>query len=659
MTGHDRRRFAARGRFLAVVLFAGLALVVGRTVQLQVLEHDTLTALARGEYLSDLRLPARRGQVYDRHGKPLAISVDVPSVFANPAAVVDPRTAARRLAPVLGLDLDSVYQRLAGDRLFVWLKRQVTPEIAAQVTALHQDGVGITKESRRFYPNREVAAHLLGFVGVDGHGLEGIERIFDPDLAGEPQVVPTVRDARGKAVLKGSVDPERRTDGSDLRLTLDLRVQHSTQTELEAGVRAAHAKGGIAVVLDVGTAEVLALATVPAFNPNQAAQSDAQTRRNRAVTDLFEPGSSLKPIVVAAALEARAIEPGATLFCENGAMRVADHTIRDTKPHGWLSVADILAKSSNIGAAKIGANLGRDRLAAALRTFGFGERSGVELPGEVAGLLRPAETWSTVSTATISFGHGVAVNALQLGAAYRVLAADGRYLPPTLIQAVLRPDGAVETPPVRAERRVLAEKTAARVTGMLEKVVSADGTGLLARVPGYRVAGKTGTAQKPDPVAGGYSADRYVAVFAGYLPAEAPRVVIVVAIDEPEDVHTGGAVAAPVFASIGLSTMRFLGVVPSEGQAGPPPAAVAPPVAAESTLVDNRPPLPAGRKVAPPGTVPSFLGMTSREVLGVYAQLGAGLNLEMVGSGRVVSQDPSPGAARAGGLRLRLNLANQ
>jgi cell division protein FtsI (penicillin-binding protein 3) len=663
MSQGDRRRFSLRARFLMAVFAAGLTLVVVRAAQLQVFEHAALEALARGEYLSDLRLPAVRGQVYDRHGKPLAISVDVPSVFVNPTQIVDPRAAARKLSPILGLELDLTYQKLAGDRFFVWLKRQVSPEVAAKIEALKIEGVAITKESRRFYPNREVGAQLLGFAGVDGHGLEGVEKQFDNILAGEPQVVSALRDAKGNAVLSGNLDPQRRTSGADLHLTLDLRIQHATQLAIAKAVRVSRAKGALALVLSVADAEILAMANYPDFNPNQASEATAELRRNRVVTDLFEPGSALKPFVIAAALDARAVSSQATFFCENGAMRVADHTIRDTKPHGWLSLADILAKSSNIGAAKVGQALGRDRLAASLRAFGFGERTGVALPGEVAGLLRPPESWSTVSTATISFGHGVAINALQLAAAYRVLAADGRYRTPELVRSIEWADGKIEAPPTRIERRVLNERTAQRVSGMLEKVVSADGTGLLAKVPGYRVAGKTGTAQKPDPVAGGYSADRYVAVFAGYLPAEAPRVVIVVAVDEPVDVHTGGAIAAPVFAEIGDSTMRYLGVVPSESIAAaakpPTPVAVTPPTEGENTLVETRTASEPSRTKSAAGTVPSFLGMSARQVLTAYAELGQSLNLEMEGSGRVTQQDPPPGTRRAGIERLKLLLASQ
>ncbi len=658
MSGRDRRRFGLRARFVLGVFVASLTLVALRAAKLQIFDHQELTRLAQGEYLADLRLAPRRGQVLDRAGKPLAISVDVPSVYANPSSVRDPRVAARKLAPVLGLDLDSVYQKLASDRLFVWLKRQVTPEVATKVQALALDGIGTSKEPRRFYPNREVAAHVLGFAGLDGHGLEGIEKQFDADLAGEEQVVSALKDGKGNAVLAGHLDPDERTSGADLRLTLDLRIQHAAEAALERGVKASRAKAGMAVVLDVATAELLAMAAVPTFNPNEPTNAGSEARRNRALTDQFEPGSSMKPFVIAAALDARVITPKSTVFCENGSMRITDRTIRDTHSHGTLTLTEVLAKSSNIGAAKIGQLLGRERLAGNLRAVGFGERTGIRFPGESAGLLRSPSQWSPISTATISFGHGIAVNLLQLAAAYRVLAAKGRYLQPEFVQSLERPDGTVVKPPARLERQVFSEANTARVLTMLEQVVSSDGTGELANVAGYRVAGKTGTAQKPDPVAGGYSPDRYVAVFAGFLPVEQPRAVVVVAIDEPYGIHTGGAVAAPVFAELAQSTMHFLGVPPQATQG----TLAATPVVAddnEATVVDARNDVSETAARVAAGGMPSFLGMSAREVLDAYAEFGSGLSLEMQGSGVVVQQEPPPGARKNAAGRLRLTLARR
>ena len=381
-----------------------------RAAQLQVQQHEHLARLARDQYLNTVKIPARRGNIYDRSGAPLAISVDVPSVYANPAALTDPRAAARLLGKALGIDPREVYDRLASERYFVWLKRQVSPEMAERVRALGVPGVSITKEPRRFYPNREVGAQVVGFAGLDGRGLEGIEKQFDAELLGEPQTVPAVRDARGQAVLAGGLDPEQRSRGSDVRLTLDLQIQHIAQEALARAVHATRARAASAVVLDVATADVLAMAMVPLFNPNggnpQGPGGDkADRRRNRIVTDIFEPGSTIKPLVVAAALDDGVLTPQSILFCENGRYFLGGHTISDTSPHGWLGLTEVLAKSSNIGMAKIAQAYGKPRLEEALRRFGIGRRTGVEFPGEVAGLLRPATAWSDLEAATISLAR--------------------------------------------------------------------------------------------------------------------------------------------------------------------------------------------------------------------------------------------------------------
>ncbi len=657
MTGADRRRLVRRARVLTALALVGLGGLGARAAALQIGRYDELSRLSREEYLSDLRIPARRGHIVERTGKPLAITVAVPSVFANPSQVEDPRQAARQLAAALQLDLDTVYQRLASDRLFVWLKRQVTPEVAEQVEALGLAGVGITKESRRFYPNREVGAHLIGFCGVDAHGLEGVERQLDDLLAGEPQVVEALRDGRGKALLQTDVEAELRSAGAEVALTIDLRLQHALQAALQQGVRSTQAKAAMAVALAVDSAEVLAMAAEPTFNPNQAAEFGPAARRNRAVTDMFEPGSTLKPLVVAAALEAGAVEPGARIFTENGQLTVVDHTIRDGKPHGWLTLTEIIAKSSNVGAAKVGLALGRDQLSQRLAALGLGRKTGIAFPGETAGLLAPAASWSKLTTATVSFGHGVAVSALQLAAAYRAVAAGGVYRAPTLVGQIETAEGRDLPRPTPEERRVFSAATARRVTAMMEQVVTSEGTGLLAAVAGYRVAGKTGTAQKVDAVTGGYSADRFLALFAGFLPAETPRVVIVVVLDEPQTVHTGGGAAAPIFAEIGAAAMRYLGVVPSEVALKPAPRAGGVEERAVAALT------PAPRIPAPVAVVegddrvPSFIGLSAREVLSRYVELGAGVDLRLEGSGRVVRQSPAPGEPRPAELRVQLVLA--
>lgn len=628
---------------LFAVFTAALGIIVMRSLQLQVLQHSSLQKLSRDQYLDEVRIDARRGQIFDRNSKPLAVAVDVPSVFAVPQTILDPRQSARKMAEILDLDVTTVYQKLATDRSFVWLKRQVSPEMAAKVESQKIRGIGVTREAKRFYPHKELAAQLLGFTDVDARGIEGIEKSLDKFLSGEPQVVAAVRDGRGHAVLEGILDPEQRSRGADVYLTIDLQIQHAAQIALKEAVQKTHADSAMAVVLDVASSEILAMASVPMFNPNNAAESRPDKRRNRPVTDMFEPGSTLKPITAAAALDVGAVKANAVFFCENGSITIGTHTIRDSQPHAWLSLSGIIERSSNIGIAKVGEQLGAVRLANALELFGFGKRTELPLPGETSGAVRSPTTWSKVGLANISFGHGLAVSALQLASAYRVLAGEGVYRSPQLLRSVVYSDGHREDLQVPKERRVVTAKAAHQVMSMMEAAVGPNGTGKLAAIDGYRVAGKTGTAQKIDSVSGGYSNDRFMALFAGVVPADAPRVVIVTVLDEPEGDHQGGAVAAPVFASIAAATMRQLGVVP-KNMSGPISVSVAAPEVQTPTVV------------APPvkGTMPSFVGLTALQAVEHFNSLGANLQLEFSGSGKVVRQELL--AANGSTPRLRLEL---
>lgn len=643
MDGRDRRRFVGRvytlfGAFGLAALLVGL-----RAAQLQLVQHAELEKLAKSQYLDDLKLPARRGHIFDRNGEPVAVSVDVPSVYANPTAVTDPRAAARALAPVLDVPRDVLYQKLAADRLFVWLKRQVSPEVEQKIRSLGLAGINTTRESRRFYPHRELAAQVVGFTDLDSRGIEGIEKTFDEVLVGEPQVVAVERDARGRAVLGGDLDPERRSTGADVFLTLDLAVQHAAETALARAVQRTRAHAGMALVLDAPSGDVLASAVWPPYNANLAGSASADTRRNRSFVDVFEPGSTMKPFVVAAALEAHVIRPDLTLYCENGSITIDGRTLHDSEPHGWLNLVGIIQKSSNICAAKIGAMLGRERLGAWFAAYGFGQKTGVTFPGEGSGLVRDPSTWSDVGLATMSYGHGIAVTAVQMTAAYRALAMDGRWRSPRLVVAVRSPEGKRIEVPLGAERQVLSKTTTDRVRGMLEAAAGPGGTGELAALPGFRVAGKTGTALKPDLVAGGYDPKAYMAVFAGYVPAEAPRIVVMVALDEPVTQHTGGTVAAPVFAEIAAASLRVLGVGTPSAPVVAPPTPTAEALARASALEL----VPREGPAVRPGSMPSFVGLTARQAVRRFEEVGAGLELELVGSGRVVRQDPPAGSERS------------
>ncbi|MBN1961443.1 MAG: PASTA domain-containing protein [Deltaproteobacteria bacterium] len=653
MYNADQRRFGRRVNLLRFLFVVLILFVFARSAQLQIGQHHELDRLARSQYLDDIQLPARRGQIYDRNGEPLAIAIDVPSVYANPAKVVDARAAARDLAPILKLSRETIYHKLIGDRLFVWLKRQVDPEIAVKVQSLNIDGINITKESRRFYPHRELGSQLIGFTNIDVRGLEGIEKAFDEVLTGEPQVVGTERDGRGRTVLKGGLDLEQRTRGADVFLTIDVQIQHAVETALANAVKTTRARSAMGVVLDVASGDILASGVWPKFNPNLGSKAPAYTRRNRVITDMFEPGSTLKPVVIAGALESGTVKPNAVIFCENGSYTIYDRTIRDSKPHGWLSLTGVMQKSSNICAAKIGAAMGRQKLSQWLFNFGFGNRTGISFPGESTGLMRDPSKWADVGLATISFGHGIAVTAIQLAAAYRVLAAGGMYRSPRLVKYVRSAEGEHIDVPLALERQIISRKTTEYIRDMLEAAVKPEGTGVLASVPGYRVAGKTGTAQKPDFVAGGYTSDTFIAVFSGYLPANEPRVVIIVAIDEPKTHHTGGSVAAPAFSEIGATAMRVLGVSPSQ-PTKTPAVALANVVENENILQVTTPSLEV---VNTPGTVPSFIGLTARQAVRRYAAANTGLDLDLLGTGIVVRQEPTAGTKNTNVDRLTLMMA--
>lgn len=653
---------------------AGLVLALGgigaQAYRLQVVEHAHLSRLSQEQYLAHVKIPARRGHIVDQTGAPLAITTDVPSVFANPSAIVDVPATVAALAPVLEMSPQALEARLTGGRYFVWLKRHVADTVGDGVRALKLIGVGVTQEPRRAYPNKEVAAPVIGMAGLDGRGLEGIEKQLDHELLGAPQMVRALRDARGRSVLSGASQQELKSRGAEVTLTLDLQVQHMAEQALAQAVATTHAQGATAVVLDVHTSEILAMAMAPAEVSQGSSSQGPQWLRNRAITDMLEPGSTLKPLVVAAALDAGAVTPYTKVFCENGRLAFKGHTISDTSPHGNLTLTEVIAKSSNIGMAKVSALLGKQNLEFALRRLGFGKKTGVEFPGESAGMLRASGSWSELEGATIAFGQGMASTLLQLAAAYRVLAADGIYREPRLLRQILRADGSVLPLPPPVERPVMSMDAARRVTRMLEAAITpVGGTGRLAAVSGYRVAGKTGTAQKADLLKRGYSSDKYVALFAGYLPAEAPRVVIVVAVDEPKTNHYGGTVAAPVFAQIGAATMQRLGVLASAGVTQPPvgPAETAalrnapPTLAGVAPSVPQQPPEPVEHTfVGPPmetlGSVPSFLGRSARHAVQLFVEHHLPGELHITGLGRVVQQDPAPGTALDGLHQLQLTL---
>ncbi len=630
---------------LFVVLFA---LLIARAVDLTVLRGPDFARRATRQHRQTITLVPQRGAIVDRNGDLLASSVNVPSVFLRPRQLTAADLARLpQLAKALGLPFALVRAKANGTHPFVWLKRQALPQEAQAAAALGIAAVGQIEEARRFYPHGQLAAHVLGFVSVDSQGLAGLERRFDKQIRGEAQEIEVARDAHGRLFHKGALDTDP-LEGARVEVTIDAEVQAVTERELAAGVVAAQARAGAAIVMDPATGEILALANYPSFNPN-----DPQDRvgpawkhraRNRILTDPYEPGSTYKGILAAAALDRGVVHPGDQLFCENGSYRYANKVIHDVHPHGWLTMAEAIQYSSNICATKIGDKLGKERYYEYLRAFGFGQRTGIELPGESPGLLRNVATWARIDLATHSFGQGVSVTPLQLVSAFGAIANGGTLMKPFLVRRVESATGEVlqETTPT-AVHRVIKPETARVATQVLRRVVEEKkGTGVKARIDGYPVAGKTGTAQKVIPGAHGYSG-KYIGSFVGYLPAAAPRAVILVMMDEPAGRGFGGTVAAPVFAKIGLAVMRAMGVEP-ESPADVVPAPPAEPVVelaeAEPTVED----------VA--DGVPSFLGLSMREAMTRAHDVG--FDVQLHGSGYVVGQDPRPGTPRSDDRRLAL-----
>lgn len=643
-------------RAVILVAFMGLA---ARSVHLafdaRSLERATDQAGAT------LRIAAERGQIVDRDGAELAVSVDSPSVFARPREVPDPEGTARALAGPLGTNRRRLAARLGRDSRFVFLKRWVSPAAAEKVKALDLPGIGIVLEPRRTYPHGTLAAQVLGFANIDGQGVRGVEQQEDRWLRGTPRAYRVERDAKGH--LLGIAGVQHATAaGGDVRLTLDGGFQADAEAALVEALRFSGARGGIVVTLDPRSGAVLALAERPTFDPNRFREVPYPATRSRAFQDAVEPGSTFKVFLMAGALDARVVSPDDRIDTEGGSIRVPGKTIQDTHPHGVLSPADVLVVSSNVGAVKVAQALGPERHFRALRAFGFGRPTGSGFPFESAGLLRSWKDWHPVDQATLAFGQGVSVTPMQLAAAVGALANGGELVRPRLVAARRRPGGRWSATHPERVRRVLGEDTARRVVEMLEGVVGPEGTARRAALRNVRVAGKTGTAQILDTAAGTYSTTRYHAWFVGIVPANEPRLVIVTMLDEPRlGLHHGGSSAGPLFAQVASAQLARLGIVTEPVRRSPmAPAAT---VVAEAT-----PPVATTTRLAQPKVealtgdgrtffLPDLRGLTVAEVEAISR--ASHLDVEIVGSGRAVDQEPDPGTVlSAGRRRLRVHFAD-
>jgi cell division protein FtsI (penicillin-binding protein 3) len=633
----SERGIALRIRFFGVLFLLIFVAVSARAVHLQVVQADDLQQRAEQQRQQIVKLAPQRGSIFDRNGDPLAISLAADSLYADPAQVAEPHQVAAKLAPLLHKPQRELERLLASNKRFVWLERKLDPQVAKQVRGLKQPGLHFVTERKRYYPQGNTAAHVLGFTGLDPNGLEGIELEYDRQLQGDPGRLVSLRDARGRGLASAEQLVQGGEPGSNLYLTLDRSLQYVAEKELARVVEKTQAVGGTVVMLEPASGRILAMASQPDYNPNAAGRFAPAKRRNRAVCDMYEPGSTFKPFLLAAVLEEGLVTPQQKIYCEQGRYRVGTKVIRDHKKFGQLSVAEALKFSSNIGFAKLGKALERDRFHQYLRDFGFGETTGAGLPGEVSGLLRSASRWFEIDLAAISFGQGVSVTSLQMVAALGAIANGGLLMEPYLVERITTADGKTfqkRLPEVR--RRVISEETAAQVRQIMVGVTEPGGTGTRAALPGYRVAGKTGTAQKVDPVTGGYSPDKRVSSFIGFVPADKPALVISVTVDEPQGKTYGGLVAAPAFAKIAAASLSHLNILPKGSI-----AALQQQESAAQPLPDLAPLLP--EPVSNEGMVmPNFFDMSYRQVLRLMEEKQ--LNLKLSGSGRVRQQHPAPGA---------------
>lgn len=569
MRRETKTTVAERARWRSALLLVGFALCAaaleGRILYLQLVDKDFLAEQANDRHLRTVQISAHRGSLTDRHGEPLAVSTPVDTITANPQELKPALERLGELAALLDQDDEWLARRITSnlEREFVFLKRHVSPALAQQVLDLGVPGIGTMREYRRYYPAGEVAGHVIGFTDIDDRGQEGLEAAFDHWLKGEIGSKRVIQDRRGQAFSDVELLQAARP-GRDLRTSIDLRIQYLAYRELKAAVADSRARSGSVVVLDPRTGEVLAMVNQPSYNPNDREQYLPQNYRNRAVTDPYEPGSSFKPLVIAAALESGAFNPRSVIDTSPGRLSINERIItEDTSNLGRIDLTTVLAKSSNVGAARVALTLEPQAISEVLNGFGIGRLTDSAFPGESAGVLKDANHWRTIGQATLSYGYGVSVTTLQLARAYAAIAAEGIRRPVSLLKLDQAPAG----------ERVISANTASDLTHMLEAVVSPNGTGQRAAVHNFHVAGKTGTAQKAE--AGGHSDERHLAAFAGYAPATQPRLVVVVVIDEPQGrEYYGSDIAAPVFANIVSGALRVL-AVPPDALAAPPLTVVA------------------------------------------------------------------------------------
>jgi len=635
----EKKRIRFRIYVVALFFLICLGTVLARAYQLQILKKDHLNSIARNGYIGTTKLPSQRGTIYDRKGRELALSAATGSIYAHPKQVKDKAKTARQLARILKQRKNKILRLLKSERPFVWIERRIPPDRAKLVKTAKLKGVGVTSEIKRYYPGKESGAHLIGFVGTDNQGLEGLEKKFDSFLRGPQSSLIQMRDALGRPFsVSDSIHSGHGMH--DLILTIDKDIQSKAQEALRSAVKKSSAKGGHCLIVSPETGEILAMAVVPEFNPNVFSKYKPSQWRNRSLTDCFEPGSTIKAFLLAACLEERVLTAGTRIDCEQGKYKIGNNVVHDTKEHGIMSVSDIIMYSSNIGSVKMGQRLGYEIFCNYLRKFGFSHRMGSDFLGERKGFIRPIEKARTIDQATLFFGQGMTSTSLQLVMAMATIANGGKLMRPYVVKAIVDESGrTVEKTRPQMIRRVISKRTAGKVSWILEGVLSDEGTGVQASIAGFRVAGKTGTSQKVDPKTKRYSWSKYVATFVGFVPVDKPKLVILVTIDEPKGIHYGGLVAGPVFRDVGQWSLNYLRVNPRIRLAEQ--KITAPKRTAKKACLPNSKQV-AIRKVKD-GTVPDFRGLGIREVLKKGRSLGLKVRLE--GTGLAVKQNPRAGVA--------------
>ena len=684
MPAKPKELFSIRIFILSSAFLVWSVLLIARFVDLQIFQYADLSGKAERQQNRSFEISPQRGTIYDRRGRELAVSVNVDSVYAVSSEIADKKQAADHLGQALGLKRQLILSKLNTTRGFLWLKRKIDYSEAFRVKALGLKGVYFEKESKRFYPNRELAAHVLGYVGMDDNGLSGLEFAYQKKIGGLPGRMSLCSDARQRSFNRIEKAPE---PGDDLILTIDQTLQYIAEQELTAQVKNSNALGGTVIMMEPQSGEILAMASSPAFNPNYYAKYSPEHWKNRAILSIYEPGSTFKIFTAATALEEHLTHPDELIDCMNGAIVVGKHRIRDHKPYGVLPVREVVAYSSNIGAVQLGFRIGKDRFEKYIRSFGFGSPTAVDLPGEAKGLLRPSSQWPTIQLANIAMGQGIGVTPMQLVTAVSAIANGGYRVKPRIVQRTR--SGAVEKvsfEPETARSRILSGRTVSELTEMLTGVVKR-GTAKGSQLEGFSAAGKTGTAQKIDPN-GRYSHSRFIASFVGFAPTDRPALAMVVTIDEPRGHYYGGEVAAPVFRNIAEQALRYMAISPDQDLT---PAQIAKrrKTSIPDLAHDQFEPVNAlweegsGAQPQPPGDVtwlsaalpaaeieaagsfsetatvevPDLRGKSMRTALAEVSKLG--LQLGTFGSGLVLEQSPAPSSKVEPGSKVMIKLSRR